>query len=41
MKIFYDKHYKSKYSLIVEFIVKLGINLKLLLAKIKFKKGKR
>ncbi len=41
MKIFYDKHYKSKYSFIVGLVVKLGINLKLLLAKRKFKKGKR
>lgn len=38
MNIFYDKHYKDKYSFFVGFIVKFGIFLKKLIAKRKLKR---
>ncbi len=36
MQIFYDKHYRFKYNFLVGALVKLGIKLKYLLARIKF-----
>ncbi len=38
MQIFYDKHYKNKYPAIVRLMVKIGISLKLWIAKKRFKR---
>lgn len=40
MEIFYKKHYKKHYCLLIYWLVKLGIFLKFCLAKIKFKRNK-
>lgn len=41
MEIFYDKHYKKKYSILTEFIIKFAIRFKFFLAKRALLKRKR
>lgn len=41
MEIFYNKHYKKKYSVLIEIIIKMAIRLKFILAKRALMKRKR